>query len=258
MNEAPPLHDRLLFWATAAYVASMVASLVMFDLSLASWVTGVLLSLLVLPAMLIQRALINLARGQSNDLYVNGRVLLPSALALVVPALALAILTGLREQGIVTANLYFGRISITRTSSSARSKGQLMNAPALPTGLVAVDRGGLQIYAGEGPLAEALIASIPHISSMTGYLQIELEPPSARMPIWKNTQLAAKVHGVLQLRQAGDRTRLISSKLEVTIEGTWAMTGFASQRDFHLYLGNSLGKECCDALLAEAKLMREL
>ncbi|MEQ1633822.1 MAG: hypothetical protein ABL997_15685, partial [Planctomycetota bacterium] len=180
------------------------------------------------------------------------------AFALVAPLLVLASVFGLRELGLVTANLYAAHSQTQKTSSSMRSNGQSMDAPTLPTGLTVIDRGGLQVFAAESLLTETLIACIPQISSLTGHLQVEVETPSAWMPFWKRTELAATVHGVLQLQQAGEKTRLITSNWRVTIDGTWAMTGLASQRDFHVYLGNRLGEECSAALLDEVEEMRKL
>lgn len=258
MNEAPSPLDRLSFWAAAAAVLSLGASIVMLGVSFSTLITGVLLTILLLPAMLILRAVLAMVRGLPSDLYVGDRVLLPGAFALVAPLLALASVSGLRELGFVTANLYAAHSQTQQTSSSMRSNGQLMDPPTLPTGLTVVDRGGLQVFAAESLLNETLIACIPQISSLTGYVQVEVETPSAWMPFWKRTELAATVHGVLQLQQTGEKTRLITSNWKVTIDGTWAMTGIASQRDFHVYLGTNLGKACSDALLDEVKLMREM
>lgn len=253
------MQDRLIVWlsvATAFVTFVALATVGLQPLAL----FGLVHVPAVLMLLLAARAVVCLARGEPTALRIGSRELLGGRLALVVPLLALTVWTVGRETGVFGANL-----ALTRTTDQV-SSNWLTNSGMSGPGIV----GGIQLpealrdatgitVTGDGSVPQQRAAAeLRTLASqfaghrVVGTIDLQMASPFALQPLWKGTDSTAHANcDVYLCDNAGTCHARISGTVDGSISCT--MLGFASQRNFHEYLGTWLGKVTREQLTGQVQ-----
>jgi len=242
--------DRLSFWLLLAtvFVAAVTVALVGFR----SWaVLGLVHVPAVLLAMLALRAVVQMARQKSPALRVGSRHILPGWWALVVPAVLLGAWISVRETGVMSA-----RMSTTfmndRTNASWHSNssnvGEGVTGGTYPLPTAFENTQQFEVVGGDGALHDRFAAELQPVAQLlpghriVGRIELQATPPFAPLPLWKSASAASHATCELYLCEVDSGACRATLKGDVDVAGDCTMWGFASQRDFHEYLGARFGE----------------
>jgi hypothetical protein len=199
----------------------------------------------VLAAMLLTRAAMLVLRGRPFGLQIAGRTVLTGKAGLWLPALVLLCWTALRETGTIRARAC-AQIAQRNSSWSAgpwtdRTDQPLLTAPEI------------RVQAAAGAFGAAFARQIPdHWLGSDWRLGADItvtgDLPLRPWPLYKAAPLRMEVQAVMQLQPSHGDGPVRCSHLRLEVDGEFRMLGFASQRDFHEWLGHEVGRIAHGAL----------
>lgn len=235
---------RLTHWLLAA---------TLFAVAVVAVVTGpgwhCLLALMHVPAvlatMLLIRAAVLVLLGRPFGLQFAGRTVLAGRAGLWLPALALLCWTALRELGSIRA-----RACAQNSSRDLSWQGDPWHEV---TDLPPSTSAEIQVRAPAGAFGTAFAAQFPdHWFSgdwrVAATITVDGEVPMQPWPLYKSATMRSQVVAGLQLRPTRGDGPVRSSELRLELGGDFRMLGFASQRDFHEWLGHDLGRVTREAI----------
>ena len=211
----------------------------------------------VLAFLLTVRAIVGLAQGRSTTLRNGRQTILSGISALVVPVALLGCWMVLRETGTIGARLMRSTSQVDTNSSwpTWRSDGGAASEPAAPP---ETDATGIELVLPTGVLQDRIghhlrdLATAVAGAQVRGRIRIEFDPPWALLPLWKSATRSCSVVVALDAERPGTGVRgRLQGELE--LRGQWTMLGFAAQRDFHTYLGDTMGREIRKALAGKLR-----
>lgn len=236
--------DRLTFWLLAATAFVAALSLLLVGLN-PLMVLGLLHVPAVLMALLAMRAITCLAVGRSPALRVGSRRILDGWWSLLVPVLLLLAWTVGRETGSFSARIsaasHEHRQNVSWTTGTATAPGKVF----VPDEIEHATQ--LEIVGGDGVLHERFAAKLAGISlgladhDLHGRIELVATPPFALLPLCKWAQQSCQIKVALFTRRHDTGHRDASLQGTIDIDGDWTMYGLTSQRDFHQYMGSTLG-----------------
>lgn len=242
------MQDRLIVWLSVATAFVVFVALVTVGLQPLA-LFGLVHVPAVLMLLLAVRAVICHARGEPTALRVGAREVLGGRMALMVPLLFLTLWTLARETGTFGVNLSATRAadkftSNWNTTSGTRGPG-VQGGVQMPEALR--DAAGITVTGDGSALLERAAAELrPLAAQFAGYrvvgtVELQMASPFALLPLWKSADDTA--HATFDLYLCDD-AGTCHARIDGTVEGTISCTmlGFASQRNFHEYLGTWLGR----------------
>jgi hypothetical protein len=242
--------DRLSFWLLLATV--FVAAVTMAIVGFQRWaVVGLVHVPAVLLAMLALRAVVQMARQKSPALRVGGSRILPGWWALVVPAVLLAAWISVRETGLLSARLTTTSSSDranTRWHSNSTRVGEGLTGGTQPMPAAFEHAPQFEVVGGDSALHERFAAELQPVAQLlpghriVGRIELQATPPFAALPLWKSASTASHATCELYLCELDSGACRATLKGDVDVESDCTMWGFASQRDFHEYLGARFGE----------------
>jgi hypothetical protein len=227
--------DKLSFWIVLAAAAVLAFALFAVGLGPATALAVVHVPA-VLAALLFARATWRLLRARPRALRWRGRDVLAGPAGLWAPALFLVVWTLVRETGVVEAKLVAS--SAGHTLTTHRTAWREGTEPPLPSGIAVHAPPGALGDAFGGALVDAMFVNDQRLHAR---VVLACRPPLAVWPLYKSAAFAGTLTAELQLHGPA-ALPVRSSTLTMTLNGAWTMIGFASQRSFQQWVGESFGR----------------
>ena len=203
----------------------------------------------VLATMLLLRAGVQWWRGQPWALQCGNREILGGAAGFLTPLLFLLAWNVAREAGVLRTNLYTTSSQHTyttmwhdwkeRAAATLPAAGTTVDAPQGEFGDGLRDALRMGWLGGDGLRLHASVAT-------------DYEPPSTPWPLWKSAAVACRFTMLLELQAPDPGMPVRAAEVTLDVEGTWTMYGLASQRDYHHWLGKTLGNQVRAAMFKHA------
>jgi hypothetical protein len=193
----------------------------------------------VLAAMLLARATALVLMKRPLGLQFAGRTVLAGKAALWLPAFVLLAWTALRESGAIRVR--------ASAQSSNRSLSSLAEAWTERTDQPLLTAPEIRIQAPANVFGAAIDRQFAdHWLSgdwrLCAEITVDGGVPMRPWPLYKTAMVRWEVQAVLQLQPLHGDAPVRCSKVRVEVDGEFRMLGFASQRDFHEWLGHEVGR----------------
>lgn len=192
----------------------------------------------VLATLLLARAIWLVVKGRPLGLQVAGRTVLAGKEALWLPALVLLAWSSLREGGFVRAR-FCTQDSACNATWIAQPWVERTDQPLLADRVVvAAPDDALGAWV-DGALPDHWLGGDWRLHAA---ITVDGRAPFVPWPLYKSATLRCMVRGVLQLHPTKGSAPVRCSSFELEVDGGFTMAGFASQRDFHEWLGREIGQ----------------